>query len=120
MSRLCGRRNSYDGAKEEKHGQQVALVGDTVVDDCFGEGIAVRIDGGNIVIDFDEDDERVEKSRTKGHVFVYALEQRERVQQPRTGHGRRRTRPQGPPPAGGAQVRVREAPRPDQGGPGVR
>ena len=81
MSRLVW---MYEGAEDEKHGEQVALVGDTVNDDVFGEGVPVRMDGSAIVIDFIEDDERVQKERTKGHVYMYALEQREHAQQKRT------------------------------------
>ena len=73
----------YEGANQEKHGEQCLLVGDKVHHDILGEGIAVRIDGGMIIIEFLEDGERIEKHQTKGH--VYALEQRERAQQKRTG-----------------------------------
>ena len=73
----------YEGANQEKHGEQCVLVGDKVHHDILGEGIAVRIDGGMIIIEFLEDGERIEKHQTKGH--VYALEQRERAQQKRTG-----------------------------------
>jgi len=41
------------------------------------------MDGAMIIIEFVEDGERIEKHQTKGH--VYALEQRERAQQKRTG-----------------------------------
>ena len=59
------------------------FVGDKVHHDSHGEGIAVRMDGAMIIIEFVEDGERIEKHQTKGH--VYALEQRERAQQKRTG-----------------------------------
>ena len=45
MSRLVW---EYEGANEEKHGEQCVLVGDKVHDDALGEGIAVRIDGAMI------------------------------------------------------------------------
>ena len=81
MSRLVW---EYEGENEEKHGEQCVLVGDKVHDDALGEGIAVRIDGAMIIIEFlEEDGERVEKLRTKGH--IYALKQRERALQKRTG-----------------------------------
>ncbi len=80
MSRLVWQ---YEGANVEKHGEQCVFVGDKVHHDILGEGIAVRIDGGMIIIEFLEDGERIEKHQTKGH--VYALEQRERAQQKRTG-----------------------------------
>ena len=80
MSRLVW---NYEGEEEELHGEQCVLVGDTVVDDVLGEGTAVRTDGAFIVVEFLEDGERVEKPRTKGH--VRARQQRERVQQQRTG-----------------------------------
>ena len=74
----------YDGANEEKHGEQCVLVGDKVHDDVLGEGTAVRLDGAMIIIEFlEEDGERVEKLRTKGH--IYALKQRDRALQKRTG-----------------------------------
>ena len=80
MSRLVW---DYEGANEEKHGEQCVLVGDKVHHDALGEGIAVRMDGAMIIIEFLEDGERIEKHQTKGH--VYALVQRERAQQKRTG-----------------------------------
>ena len=80
MSRLVW---EYEGANEEKHGEQCVFVGDKVHHDSHGEGIAVRMDGAMIIIEFVEDGERIEKHQTKGH--VYALEQRERAQQKRTG-----------------------------------
>ena len=80
MSRLVWK---YQGAVNEKHGEQCVLVGDTVVDDVFGEGKAVRMDGTMLVVEFLEDGEPVEKPRTKGHLL--AKEQRDRAQQPRTG-----------------------------------
>ena len=80
MSRLVWK---YEGAVNEKHGEQCVLVGDTVVDDVFGEGKAVRMDGTMLVVEFLEDGEPVEKPRTKGHLL--AKEQRDRAQQPRTG-----------------------------------
>ena len=83
MSRLVW---EYKGANEEKHGEQCVLVGDKVHDDALGEGIAVRMDGAMIIIEFleeDQDGERVEKLRTKGQ--IYALKQRERALQKRTG-----------------------------------
>jgi hypothetical protein len=80
MSRLVW---EYEGANEEKHGERCVLVGDKVHDDCLGEGIAVRMDGAMLIIEFLEDGERIEKHRTKGH--IYALKQRERTQQKRTG-----------------------------------
>lgn len=80
MSRLVW---EYEGANEEKHGEQCVLVGDKVYHDVRGEGIAVRMDGAMIIIEFLEDGERIEMHQTKGH--VYALEQRERAQQKRTG-----------------------------------
>ena len=59
MSRLVW---EYEGANEEKHGEQCVLVGDKVHDDVLGEGIAVRMDGAMIIIEFlEEDGERVEK-----------------------------------------------------------
>jgi hypothetical protein len=80
MSRLVW---EYEGANEEKHGEQCVFVGDKVHHDSHGEGIAVRMDGAMIIIEFVEDGERIEKHQTKGR--VYALEQRERAQQKRTG-----------------------------------
>ena len=80
MSRLVW---EYEGANEEKHGEQCVFVGDKVHHDSHGEGIAVRMDGAMIIIEFVEDGERIEKHQTKGH--VYALVQRERAQQKRTG-----------------------------------
>ena len=69
MSRLVW---EYEGANEEKHGEQCVLVGDKVYHDVRGEGIAVRMDGAMIIIEFLEDGERIEMHQTKGH--VYALE----------------------------------------------
>ena len=46
----------YDGANEEKHGEQCVLVGDKVHDDVLGEGTAVRLDGAMIIIEFLEED----------------------------------------------------------------
>lgn len=53
MSRLVW---EYEGANEEKHGEQCVLVGDKVHDDALGEGIAVRMDGAMIIIEFLEED----------------------------------------------------------------
>ena len=44
MSRLVW---EYEGANEEKHGEQCVLVGDKVYHDVRGEGIAVRMDGAD-------------------------------------------------------------------------
>jgi hypothetical protein len=52
MSRLVWQ---YEGANVEKHGEQCVFVGDKVHHDILGEGIAVRIDGGMIIIEFLED-----------------------------------------------------------------
>ena len=42
------------------------LIGDKVIDDCFGEGVAVRIVGGSSTdIEFFEDNERIVKTRTR-------------------------------------------------------
>ena len=49
MSRLVW---EYEGANVEKHGEQCVFVGDKVHHDILGEGIAVRIDGGMIIIEF--------------------------------------------------------------------
>ena len=80
MSRLVW---DYEGEDEDRHGAQCAAVGDKLHDDVMGACTAVRIDGGMIIVEFLEDEERVEKPRTKGH--VYALVQRERAQLVRTG-----------------------------------
>jgi hypothetical protein len=52
MSRLVW---EYEGANEEKHGEQCVFVGDKVHHDSHGEGIAVRMDGAMIIIEFVED-----------------------------------------------------------------
>ena len=52
MSRLVWK---YEGANEEKHGEQCVFVGDKVHHDSHGEGIAVRMDGAMIIIEFVED-----------------------------------------------------------------
>ena len=54
MSRLVW---EYEGANEEKHGEQCVFVGDKVHHDSHGEGIAVRMDGAMIIIEFVEDGE---------------------------------------------------------------
>ena len=74
----------YQGAREERHGEQRVLENDAVVDDVFGQGRAVGIDAttGKIIILFPGDDGKSErKERTWGH--VYALAQRYRVQRGR-------------------------------------
>ena len=43
---------NYEGATNAKHGEQCALVGDTVIDDVLGEGAAVRLDGAMIVVEY--------------------------------------------------------------------
>jgi hypothetical protein len=58
----------YEGGADGKKVPQCVRVGDKVHDDMLGEGTAVRIDGGHVVIEFVEDGERIEKPRTKGHV----------------------------------------------------
>ena len=95
MSRLVWQ---YEGGADGTPVEQCALVGDKVLDDVLGEGTAVRIDGGMIIIEFMEEDERVERPRSDG---------------------RRCAWPQAPPPCTGARIRVREAPRPNQGGCGL-
>jgi hypothetical protein len=80
MSRLVWDYEDHDGNVVA----QCAYVGNKVHDDGLGqEGVAVRIDGSSIVVEFLEDGERVEKPRTKGH--VKALVQVERAQTLRTG-----------------------------------
>ena len=54
MSRFV---SEYEGANEEKHGELCVLVGDKVHDDVLGKGIAVRMDGAMIIIEFLEDGE---------------------------------------------------------------
>ena len=49
MSRFV---SEYEGANEEKHGELCVLVGDKVHDDVLGKGIAVRMDGAMIIIEF--------------------------------------------------------------------
>ena len=88
MSRLVW---EYEGEDEDRHGAQCAAVGDKLHDDVLGACTAVRIDGSMIIIEVIEDEERVEKPRTKGH--VYALVQRERAQLAR--HGKRAAGQQG-------------------------
>ena len=66
-----------------RHGEQCANVGDAVYNDVFEDAKAVRLDGAYIVIEVEEDGERVQKQRTKEH--VYALVQRSRALEKRTG-----------------------------------
>ena len=73
----------YEGKEKARHAEQCADVGDNVHDDCLGEAKAVRLDGAYIVIEVMEDGERVQKPRTKGH--VYAQVQRSRALETRTG-----------------------------------
>ena len=41
----------YDGREEALHGEQCAFAGDTVIDDDLGELVAIRIDGGEIIVE---------------------------------------------------------------------
>lgn len=59
-----------------RRGTQRVYFGDTVIDEVMGEGKALRMEGGDIVMEMsDADGEKTELVRTKGH--VYALANRE-------------------------------------------
>ena len=63
---------TYEGTEEARHGEQCAVVGDAVHDDMLKAATAVRLEGAYIVIEVQEDGERVQKPRTKGHVYAMA------------------------------------------------
>lgn len=66
-----------DGSEDaERRGEQRAYPGDTIVDDVFGKGEIVRLDGTEIVATFDDGDAEGEQTRSQGH--VYALANRDR------------------------------------------
>ena len=55
MSRLVW---TYEGKEEDRHGEQCALVGDTLADDVLGEVKAVRLYGAaTIVVDAPDDND---------------------------------------------------------------
>eukprot|EP00310_Coccolithus_braarudii_P020488 CAMPEP_0183355510 /NCGR_PEP_ID=MMETSP0164_2-20130417/40718_1 /TAXON_ID=221442 /ORGANISM="Coccolithus pelagicus ssp braarudi, Strain PLY182g" /LENGTH=293 /DNA_ID=CAMNT_0025528639 /DNA_START=96 /DNA_END=973 /DNA_ORIENTATION=+ len=67
-------------AQAVRRGTQHAYFGDVVFCDVFGQGKLCRTANNDLVIEFKEGDEMVERARTRGH--VYALACRE-VHEPR-------------------------------------
>ena len=62
-----------DGSAEAaRRGEQLCYAGDAVMDDVFKEGKAVRLDGGDMVIEFCIDGKLVHKPRSLGHVYALA------------------------------------------------
>jgi len=90
MSRLVW---EYEGANEEKHGEQCVFVGDKVHHDSHGEGIAVRMDGAMIIIEFVEDGERIASSGASSTLMMRTACARASLR--KVSRAARRSRPTG-------------------------
>ena len=67
----------YEGGEDDspeatRRGEQRANASDPVLDDVFGQGKLVCIDGSDIIVEFGSSETMEQKPRTRGHVGTIA------------------------------------------------